>query len=168
MLTPASHYNLYSLDLDRKLRYWYGQSKLWNTIHWVASFIALALFAFSTGALLCDSYHKFIATAAIIVIGFIALTNPSTRAARFRRAYLILDPALRDYRAKIIDSRTLKQVYRQAEEALHDIGLTPLFTSTTSHSNTPPPASNFTSTTSHTNTPPPAPNASNPGTSAST
>jgi len=121
----SSHYDPYSLDLSHKLEFWLRRSKSWTITHWFTGTLSIALSALSAADFLPAPWQKIVSVSATITVGFLGFANPERKAARYVRAYVILDPALRDYRSGLMDAKTLTQVHRQAEETLHGTGQNP-------------------------------------------
>lgn len=112
----------YTKDLGKKLAIWLSNSKSWTVVHWVTGTASVSLSALSAAKILTEPYQSIVAVAATITVGFLGFANPQKLASRYVRAYVILDPALRDYRTGLMDAKTLTQVHRQAEATLHGTG----------------------------------------------
>lgn len=117
----------YTQDLGKKLALWLRNSKFWTAIHWLVGTASVSLSALSAAKILAEPYQSLAAVGATIMVGFLGFANPQKLASRYVRAYVILDPALRDYRTGLMEAKTLTQVHRQAEATLHGTGenLTP-------------------------------------------
>jgi hypothetical protein len=124
---PVQLSDQYTKDLGEKLRIWLWKSKVWATIHWVVGTASVSLSALSAAKILQghEPYQTIVAVGATITVGFLGFANPQRNASRHVRAYVILDPALRDYRMGLMDAKTLTQVHRQAEATLHGTGDNP-------------------------------------------
>ncbi|WP_324673059.1 hypothetical protein [Hymenobacter sp. GOD-10R] len=120
----------YSSDLGKKLDFWLSHSKYWPYTHWITGTASVALSALSAAKILEEPYQSIVFVTTTITIGFLGFANPGRLSRRYVRAYVILDPDLRDYRAGLMDAKTLTQVHRQAEWILHGTGenLTPVTT----------------------------------------
>ena len=122
-------------ELTDKTDFWIVNAKRWSAVHWVVGTLCIALSALTT-ALNTAAVNKpgliptwlllSISVAATIAIGFMGFANPQQRSRRNMQAYIILDPALRDYRVGLLSAPGLTQAHRQAEAALHGTEFTSL------------------------------------------
>jgi len=107
-------------QLTQKVNFWFKLNIACQWLHWGIGILGVTCSTLAASSVIKTAYLGVFSVSAAVCFGIIGFVNPQKQAAKYIRAFRILEPAIREYAYSDLSLNDLFALHKRAEELLND------------------------------------------------